>query len=372
MTATRITFRTRRVGGFTLIELLVVIAIIAVLIALLLPAVQSAREAARRMQCTNNLKQLALAMLNYESANGVLPAMELPNAINGTWDGGFSAFVGTLPYYEQGSLYNSINLIANAYPGTVPSVTSQSPSNITVIGVGISTLVCPDDTVAQTPWNMATPITLFPGYTISYADYNGYVLPPGTWYGRTTSYRGSGGMFTGEEIANPAGVLISYGPMINLASITDGTSNTALMSENTTARVPTSNSIYGVLQVVISTWSVAQDWMMNFDSEWPPNAVGTQLDPMGTWAAFSVNAASSLHPGGVNVSFCDGSVHFIKNSINAWQVSDAWGGPNPAYYTYSGSWPNPTVYSLTAAGRPGVWQALSTRNGGEVISSDQY
>jgi hypothetical protein len=245
---------------------------------------------------------------------------------------------------------------------------------MTIPGIAISTLVCPDDRVAQTPWNMAEMVTLFPGYTISYAAYNGYTLPPtGTWMARTTSYRGSGGMFTGNEVINPPGAIINYGPMITIASITDGTSNTMLWSENTTAMVPTSNFLYGVLQVVIAPWLAPQDWMLLFDSQWPPNAVGTQLDPNGVMAAFSVNDASSLYPGGVNVSFRDGSVHFIKNTINAWRVTDAWFGPNPAIYIIT---TNPVThlssYSLTAAGVPGAWQRLSTRNGGEVISSDQY
>src|SRR5262249_970619 len=153
----------------------------------------------------------------------------------------------------------------------------------------------------------------------------------------------------------------------------DGTSNTMLWSENTTAKVSTSNPLYGLLRGATPAWSPAT-WLLLFDSQWPPNAVGTQLDPNGHWAALnSTNSASSFHPGGVNVSFCDGSVHFIKNTINAWTVNDNWGGPNPAFYIFT---TDPVTgnrsYNLTAAGMPGVWQALSTRNGGEVISADQY
>jgi prepilin-type N-terminal cleavage/methylation domain-containing protein len=107
-----------RKRGFTLIELLVVIAIIAILIALLLPAVQAAREAARRAQCANNLKQLALAALNYESAIGVLPRMELPSsnpANYGSRNGGFNAFVAIVHLYKQIYIFNIINLITNNY-----------------------------------------------------------------------------------------------------------------------------------------------------------------------------------------------------------------------------------------------------------------
>ena len=141
----------RRRSAFTLIELLVVIAIIAVLIALLLPAVQSAREAARRIQCTNNLKQVALAAMNYESANGTMPSAAFSSIdyVKNYYRDNFSSFVRTLPFTEQSGAYNAINF----------NMTYANVENRTLAGVQMPALVCPSDTNT-----MPQPITSANGF----------------------------------------------------------------------------------------------------------------------------------------------------------------------------------------------------------------
>ncbi len=126
-----------RSRAFTLIELLVVIAVIAVLIALLLPAVQSAREAARRIQCVNNLKQLGLAVLNYESANAVLPPQQVLQFTGTTlsWKSQWGVTSRLAPFMEQGPMYNAINY----------ALKSSAPENTTVVSLSLRVLICPSE-----------------------------------------------------------------------------------------------------------------------------------------------------------------------------------------------------------------------------------
>src|SRR5262245_33546275 len=198
--------RPRPPRGFTLIELLVVIAIIAVLIALLLPAVQAARAAARRIQCTNNLKQIALAGMNYESANGILPPGQMK--LTTKPPSGITVFVTLLPFLEQQPLYNMWNfnyLFDNLYGSTAQSATI------------INALLCPADIIPSNP--------IQNGSTSN------------EWYG-ITSYGGNAGSQSHPFSAVTSdGIFFYTGPaaptytQVRLAGITDGTSNTLFFGE---------------------------------------------------------------------------------------------------------------------------------------------
>ncbi len=333
--------------GFTLIELLVVIAIIAVLIALLLPAVQSAREAARRMQCTNNLKQLGLAMHNYHDSAGSFPIGRMgenytypktitPNPNRRTW-----AF-SILPYIEQGSVFQAINFSVSYY---------EAP-NTTVLRTQVATFHCPTDPNTNV-MELGSPTA---GVTSKERYKGNYMVNWGnTHFNQADTANGTGGVHWNypNPFVGPLGDTVAFGgaPFSgnvsrNISYITDGTSNTLMMAE----------VIVGVDQSNNTTEDLRGDFYNDdqcgavFMAYTAPNStfpdrLGYCTYPLGVNPpCIAVNtktatfvAARSLHPGGVNALLCDGSVRFFKSSIN---LSN--------------------------------WRALSTTSGGEVLSSDSY
>jgi len=333
--------------GFTLIELLVVIAIIAVLIALLLPAVQSAREAARRAQCVNNLKQIGLAMHNYHDVVGSFPPESLVNRLTaptaGGWGGSWwpwSAFI--LPQMEQGPLFNAINF-------SILNGGNMSVENRTIYGTIINGYLCPSDDSNKlfTDRRWTTIANLTGPYTAASTNYVASVGDPRTgnplfdvWSSApANAYWSCDGTFQGMFGD------CSSGQTTNIAMVTDGTSNTFLVGEN-------SPNFNGQLVWVSGhgTWAgthVPMNWLTKLkDGERDP-ADGTVcgLNYLGniTQAKFCYRnqfyiwGFKSWHPGGVNMGMADGSVKFMKQTVH-----------------------------------PRVYNALGTRGRGEVVSADAY
>lgn len=370
MSSTSSDSRHRR--GFTLIELLVVIAIIAVLISLLLPAVQSAREAARRAQCVNNLKQLGLAMHNYHDANGSFPQGGYFDPNNQSYSPWMHSFiVGLLPFFEQSNIYNAFNSSLRYYR-------SDLNANVTVHGAKISTLACPSDFgVLEGNGTYTQNIPGIPPYMAGLTNYRGISGPwpnPPRGTSGSSSTPGQGPPMAGNaspdpnwsaEVANALGILYVTSS-VNIGGITDGTSNTVMIGEGVFGRLSQTD------QNCWHWWTAG-----NYGDSLQTNMYAPNPDKSGELFTDStlkngstvfINSASSNHPGGVNFAFADGSVRFVKNTINSWQV----GMVNSRYVPVNLQYNSNGTYSLTPGNTMGVYQALATRNGGEVISADSY
>jgi prepilin-type N-terminal cleavage/methylation domain-containing protein/prepilin-type processing-associated H-X9-DG protein len=348
--------RVRTARGFTLIELLVVIAIIAVLIALLLPAVQAAREAARRIQCVNNLKQIGVALHNYMTATGVLPPGRFNSHIAGQGNC-WGMYSQLLPQLDQAQVFNAFNF------NLAPDSTTTSVSNATGFQTFINSFICPSDSTPE----------LIVVSNEPFATHN-YNVNVGSGY---------------PVLQNPVAPLTGTpnGPFyenarVSPAAFTDGMSNTAAVTEtvrstatstyaadplgvflvtgNNSTTGPPLNSDADYATLCLSLPSTTTQFQATRGVRWhygapghtmynhlrPPNDMkpdcrgglphSNKSDPLWSWLSLNV-AARSKHAGGVNSLMADGHVQFVKNSINVL-----------------------------------VWQGLGSRNGGEVISSDAY
>jgi prepilin-type processing-associated H-X9-DG protein len=363
-----------------LIELLVVIAIIAVLISLLLPAVQSAREAARRAQCVNNLKQLALAANNYESSNGNYPGGSYSNYNGGTptynrcstgvvpcdFPENFSVFVRMLPFTEQAAMYNAVNF----------TLTSGNFENLTISGVRLSILTCPSDTQND-------PVVINPNTQNASFNLVQGTLPPGNWLECYSSYAGNAGTwdygyatYKGSNLFSMYNGTIYNDSRVKIAMVTDGTSNTFMFAEHSHFMGTLNDPYYYVSD---NSWQSGRWYDTLFATLYAMNT-NLQANPTlanGPFGYYAITVANSLHPGGANFAFCDGSVRFIKNTINSWSYNtgnlDPYGNalPDGATAAPDTIYPYDLFYQFGTA-KLGVYQALSTRSVGEVISADQY
>lgn len=299
-----------RKPGFTLVELLVVIAIIGILVGLLLPAVQAAREAARRMQCGNNLKQLGLGLHNYESAFKRFPCgfTDNFNIVVPGRDGGWSWAAGLLPYIEQSPLYESLDTRFSPY-GTVGTVSDPAGRNNLATATVIATFRCPSDigpsTAAINSGNPGgTP-------TIALTSYCGVLGPhDGELCDVSTNPVTTGARNTGLLVVNANR---------KFADITDGTSNCFAVGE-VSYRVLDASNRGSIRQFVLG--SVLTSGTVNCSNR-SPTTNGAHLHLRSTRKKLNGPviggdkhlAFHSFHTGGANFAMCDGSVQFISENI---------------------------------------------------------
>nr|WP_261339970.1 DUF1559 domain-containing protein [Zavarzinella formosa] len=303
--------------AFTLIELLVVIAIIAILIGLLLPAVQKIREAASRLRCQNNFKQIGLALHSYHDNTQAFPTGAVNGGANNeSW--GWGAYI--LPHLEQGPLFQQLNV------DTVALYTQGANTTIqTLCQTRLPVFLCPSDDPASLLTRSFTGNSFPAGYQVAKANY--IAVAGGGDHGRL----------------NNTGVLY-LASTSNMASISDGTSNTFLVGERTTKcgagtwvgnRNPAGNGNVGT-NYTLGRISVALNSPI--------------ITPGGCDEGFS-----SLHTGGANFLYADGSVRFIRDSIS-FNNGNCWSGADPTVTCADTDYPG-----------VGTYQRLGTRNDAQVV-----
>lgn len=315
----------RLAEGFTLIELLVVIAIIAILVALLLPAVQQAREAARRSQCKNNLKQLGLAFHNYHDTHNCFPFSYFvgSNLNASTWA------VQLLPYIEQSALFDQWDSRVSAFnegPAIFPSMAAAVSQNLQVIRTPIQVFMCPSTSADDIhdyglPANAGGPGV--PPIAISWSaartDYSPITGIRGTY--ADIAYSGNAGGSRGGAL-NPVGLLGSGNNITRFRDITDGTSNTILLAE----RVGGSN-IYRRMTIDATLTAAAGPaqgggWGDFLNGEqWPEGSLQDGTPGGGPCIINCNNLRSSgfmsFHQGGAQFAMVDGAVRFISENVAA-------------------------------------------------------
>ncbi len=307
--------------GFTLIELLVVIAIIAILIGLLLPAVQKIREAANRMTCSNNLKQIGLACHNYNDTVGALPAGSLsdPSGTSGVTFGypEISGLALLLPYLEQDNAFNKMSgPFAPKQTGPFWSGTANWP----VAQYKMPNFLCPSDTAAGRPDTNIVTVT----YKTTPTDVNAYTyLYPDTPYLGRTNYLASGGAagLIGNGWDQWAGVMYNQSAQ-TIATIQDGSSNTLLYGESL------GDNYDGAAKRWTNT--AAHGWM---GIGWLPTVFGLNVN---TYPDAGYMMFTSKHTGVVNFVYADGSVRGVKTSAAALVFRHASGAADGNTYDPAG------------------------------------
>ena len=369
--------------AFTLVELLVVIAIIGMLIALLLPAVQAAREAARRMQCSNNLKQISLALHTHHDAKG-----QFPTSKDGAGDGynWVSFHVSLLPYTEQTAKYEYLNSV-NAFSRTGSAQDNPKVNATDAAGMysaSIPYLACPSDGTTKEPFEQRNNATRT-NYMGSFGD---------TTFGTDESAWNNRGFFNGPMFHTPRPLAPRFR---TFAAMSDGTSNTVAFAEAVTGQSATRNIKGGIVSIDSPTppsnvlkrvsikdrnvydpaYNVA-DYVrgMNyaegnvtitgFQTILPPNSPSGSTYAGGLhqpgWG-YAITSAGSNHTGGCNIGLVDGSVRLVSNTINC---GDLDADVNGTVYATAKVWNGTNEF--TGKSPFGVWGALGTISGGESTS----